>query len=1046
MRGWIWAIMCLFVSAMANAQQSLQLISTQTTVRLNPHFQLLFEDQRPLTLDDVLQRRNEFRWLINTNPNYGFQEQGIWLYARLSNVTDTQDWVIDLTFPQLDKVDIYVLEEGRLLKHSALGKQRPSNHYRTPTMPVTLPYATPLEVFVRIESHSSSLIAPIDIQSASQHVKYTSLDNLLWGVFYGGLLILAIYNFVLYFANRELSLLAYVGYIFTVLIWQFSWGGHAHVLLPKGVIDWLSMHMDLIFVLIGLGSGVFTITFLDARHTAPKSFRVMQLCLGLLVVSGLLSLLGALPPLVQNGIVYVIGMIAITSYLVAGFESYFNHFHAARYFIFAWSILACVALIGLLSLVNVFPSNAFTTYCFQVGVFLEAGLFSLALMDKNRNQLERDIQNATNDLRNNMEFIEEQNARLDIARKDAIKASHVKSQFLANMSHEIRTPLNAILGFSKELENVSLPYDKQEHVRIINNAADNLLCIVNDVLDVSKIEAGKLQINNQPFSPNHLLEDMVGIMAKSAHQKKLEFVYDWQPLPEKLIGDVTRIKQILNNLLSNALKFTPDGQITLRVSGREQAHGLFTLQLKVEDSGIGISQQDRKKLFSAFSQVDDQLSRSYQGTGLGLVICQQLVRLMGGKITLSSEPGQGSCFDVTISTTLLNKKCQFCDHPDWKGTRVLVVDPNPLTGECSVNLLTHMGANVRLLSNLAECDGEQQYDVLIATMPQSHIEDRDTLATALTECSAAHRFVLYSGSNPLQQRPQLAEHVDATLSMPLTPLKLDTLLNSPTESAQSRIESQIQNLPAVNVLAVDDMEMNLRLLETWLKPSPINLTLAYSGEDAVKLCQQHPYDLILMDVQMPNIDGLQATQLIRQTKHNLGTPIIAVTAHAFKEEQSRLMSSGMDDYLPKPIDLSQLIELLARWCQQEEHQPLSLPSLDWALALKRANQHVDAARDLLQEFADQLPDAITEIETHWRERHYQPLQDAIHKLHGVCCYTGVPKLQSLCNEIEGMLKSQQYDGLTTRLPGLVLEAELVQSAIIRHLAQADQDAPDRGIA
>ena len=232
--------------------------------------------------------------------------------------------------------------------------------------------------------------------------------------------------------------------------------------------------------------------------------------------------------------------------------------------------------------------------------------------------------------------MEEQNVRLDIARKNAIEASNVKSQFLANMSHEIRTPLNAILGFSRELHSDSLPPEKQEQISIIHAAADNLLSIVNDVLDFSKIEAGKLEINNHPFSPNEMLEDMVSVMAKSAHLKKLEFVYDLEPLPEKLIGDSYRIKQVLNNLLGNALKFTDHGFVSLTASGKEQEHGMYEMVLQIEDSGIGISRDDQRKLFAAFSQVDDAMNRSYQGTGLGLVICQELVKLMRGELTLQS--------------------------------------------------------------------------------------------------------------------------------------------------------------------------------------------------------------------------------------------------------------------------------------------------------------------------------------------------------------------------------------------------------------------------
>ena len=194
--------------------------------------------------------------------------------------------------------------------------------------------------------------------------------------------------------------------------------------------------------------------------------------------------------------------------------------------------------------------------------------------------LEQEVEQTTVDLRNNIKLVEEQNVRLDIARKNAVEASNVKSQFLANMSHEIRTPLNAILGFSRELHSDSLPPEKQEQISIINAAADNLLSIVNDVLDFSKIEAGKLEINNHPFSLNEILEDMVSVMAKSAYLKKLEFVYDLEPLPEKLIGDSYRIKQVLNNLLGNALKFTDHGFVSLSASGEEQEHGMYEMVLQ----------------------------------------------------------------------------------------------------------------------------------------------------------------------------------------------------------------------------------------------------------------------------------------------------------------------------------------------------------------------------------------------------------------------------------------------------------------------------------
>ncbi len=1028
------ALLWVMLTSVAVAQNIVQLINNDEAVRLSTYFKVLPETDQQYSIDQVLLLHEEFVWQPILNPNYGFRDSGLWLSATFSNVTDTKNWVVDLGFTQLDIVDFYLVIDGKVVQRSQQGKARLNQSYRYPTMALDLPYAIPVSLFVRIESASNSLIAPIDIQPATTHIKLNFYDNILWGLFYGGLLILAIYNFVLYFGNREKSLLAYVGYISTAILWQFVWGGHLQVLFPLGFTSWLSQHIDLIFVALGIGSGVFTYTFLDAPDNAPKSTPMIRANIIVLAVLGLCSMLNLLPPLWQNGLVYLVSILAISSYLFAGFESFFNHFQPAKYFIFAWSILACCALIGMLSLVGFFPSNSFTTYCFQIGVFLEAGLFSLALMDKSRGQLEREIQQATNDLRNNMEFIEEQNVRLDIARKDAIKASHIKSQFLANMSHEIRTPLNAILGFSRELTQLDLPAQKQEQVMIINNAADNLLAIVNDVLDVSKIEAGKLQINNQPFSPNQLLEEMVNLMAKTAHQKKLEFVFELGALPDKLIGDVTRIKQILNNLLSNALKFTSSGYIRLSAAGKTLDHGMFQLTLKIEDTGIGISPQDRKKLFNAFTQVDDALSRSYQGTGLGLVICQQLVKLMHGKITLTTTPGEGSCFTVTLNTNLLSTKCSYLNAPDWTGKQVLLLDLNSVTRSSSKTILEMVGCKVSEIGTLDELfSASGSFDMLFATLPVADLANRESIYAILDNINASRKMLLYSGPEPLTERPDLVSKVESQIRLPLTPIKLDNLLHKPKQTEKTQLQQRLMELPRAKVLAVDDMEMNLKLLKTWFKPSSLELTLAFSGSESVSLCEQQEFDLILMDVQMPNMDGLQATQLIRQTELNIGTPIIAVTAHAFKEEQERLLASGMDDYLPKPIDLNDLVNLIKRWCLQQEHKPLSLPSLDWELAMKRANHNFDAAKEVLSEFSMQLPKLIDDIEVNWKKHDLAEVQAIVHKLHGACCYTGVPKLLALCDEIEGALKCDQVHHVAERIPSLVIEAELVISETEKHL-------------
>ena len=1024
-----FALCCFIFSFSALAQTGLQLVDNHEVVRLSKHLTFLQEDDKALTVFEAQKRLDQFEYRAGDNPNYGFQTGGLWLHTSFINLTKQKYWVVDLGYSQLEKVDIYLFSNGQLHAVAQQGKSTTNHIYRFPTLATDIPFAETIDLFVRIESATSSLIAPIDIQPSVSHVSQTFLDTLMWGVFYGGLLILAIYNLVIYFNIKEFSLLTYVGYIITVIIWQLVWGGHLLQLAPHEISVWLNMHSNLVYVLIGLGSGAFTFSFLEVKVHAPKTRYYLLAFLVALALSGIISALDLVPSEQQNTLIYLLSLGAITSFMAAGFEAYFNQFKPARYFIFAWSILYGCALIGMLSLIEILPSNFFTTYCFQFGVFFEAGLFSLALMEKSRDQLEREIDQATVDLRNNMELVEEQNARLDIARKDAIQASHVKSQFLANMSHEIRTPLNAILGFSRELSHSALQHDTKEQVKMINTAATSLLSVVNDVLDFSKIEAGKLELNNHPFAPHQMLEEIVGVMSRAAQTQGLEFCYHCEPLPEKLYGDDFRISQVLNNLLSNAVKFTESGHVALKVSCETSQDNMTALRFVIEDTGIGISHSEGKKLFSAFSQLDDALNRSYQGTGLGLVICQELVKLMRGTINFTSVKGQGTCFEVTIHLNQLSHHLHLVKHKHWQSKNVLLFNPSPLSRRNQSSLLKQLGANVNSIESLAGLRATTDYfDVLVAALPQSHLTQRDSFLMALNNIKATEKIMLYSGPNPSLQFEHFGRHYHHVIRLPLTANKLQTLSSAEQAPPQNLLQQKMDNLPAANILAVDDMPMNLKLLSTWLKNSKVNLTLAHSGSEAVSLAEKQDYDLILMDVQMPDIDGLQASKLIRKTQLNFGTPIIAVTAHAFKEEQEQLLASGMDDYLAKPIDPKLLLDQIALWCENAQHNPATLPSFDWQVALGKANQNEEAAQDYLADYLAQLNDAKQEMKLALANQDYPLLLQHIHKLNGASSYTGVVKLKTLCDTLEGKLKLSQLDEVSDQLEAIFEEMEQAKQA------------------
>jgi two-component system, NarL family, sensor histidine kinase BarA len=1004
---------CLYLlSLQVCAQATLQLIDSDKVQSLKGQFRLLYDKQASLGIDEVIQRLPEFSWPASQNPNFGFGEEAIWLHTSFSNVSQESVWVADLGYAQNDRVDFYLVANGQVLAHSAQGKQH-NQQYRFPTLEAELPFATRLDLFIRIQSSGEVRLAPVELMSKSVHSRLLALDNLIWGAFYGALLILLLYNLTLFVSLRDPGLLAYAAYISSVLLWQFVWGGHLQQYSQAAVAPWLNQHVDLLFIAVALCAGLFTLVFLNGPKTAPRTSKLVYASLSALGILGLLSLTEVLAPAWQSNLVYLASILAILSFLYAGYESYANHFRPARYFIFAWSILLASALVGMLGLMGIFPSNTFTTYCFQIGVFIEVFLFSLALMEKSQNKLSSSVDMVTEDLRNNIEIIEEQNARLDIARKQAVQASKIKSQFLANMSHEIRTPLNAILGFSQELAQTPLPPQKQQHLRIINSSANSLLNIINDVLDFSKIEAGKLQISNDPFSPVELLEELTDMMARSAQAKNLEFICDLSPLPQKLIGDASRIRQVLTNLISNAIKFTRRGHVRLAVSGEDKSNGLYELTFVIEDTGIGIKARDRHRLFSAFSQLDAAINREYQGTGLGLAISQELIKLMHGNIELQSELGQGSEFTVRLRVNKLSYRLSLNRNEHWQDKDVLLYDSYPPSRRAAARLLQAMGARVTSadsLEYLTTCT--QPFDYFVFSCIDEGNHYCQLQMQALDNINADQKILLECSQRPFLH-PDKERVFDYQITRPLTPNKLTALLEPAPLLQPDRFKGKLDTLPKARILAVDDMEINLSLLSTWLKNSVIELSLSFSGQDAVNRCEKEAFDLILMDVQMPGLDGLAATRLIRKLQLNQGTPIVAVTAHAFREEKEKLLASGMDDYLPKPIDFDDLINLIKRWCKPAEELPEA--TLDWNMALQRANGDEKSAYQLLQAFIQQLPDFKEQISGAVARQDDPELYQLIHKLHGSCCYTGVPALKRLCEETENLLKQDKKQDAIARL-------------------------------
>ncbi|HHQ6626625.1 TPA: two-component sensor histidine kinase BarA [Serratia fonticola] len=669
---------------------------------------------------------------------------------------------------------------------------------------------------------------------------------------------------------------------------------------------------------------------------------------------------------------------------------------------------------------------------------LKNGINSMAMsLTAYHEEMQQNIDQATSDLRETLEQMEIQNVELDLAKKRAQEAARIKSEFLANMSHELRTPLNGVIGFTRQTLKTDLSATQTDYLQTIERSANNLLTIINDVLDFSKLEAGKLILEHIPFSLRETLDEVLVLLAPSAHDKGLELTLDVQnDVPEQVIGDSLRLQQVITNLLGNAVKFTETGNIDIRVELRNQLERQVELEVQIHDTGIGISERQQSQLFQAFRQADASISRRHGGTGLGLVITQKLVKEMGGDINFHSQLNRGSTFWFHITLDLNEGMLSLPPSlPDLRGKTLAYIEANPTAAQATLNMLSVTHLVVTHSPTLGQLP-KNHYDFLLAGVPipyrDANGQHRDKLLESL---KLADRVILAVPSQSQIDAEKMKKlGAIGCLTKPISSNRLYPLL---------RLEAPLrQNAPKVHrrlpltVMAVDDNPANLKLIGALLAEQVEKTLLCESGEEAIVLARDNVLDMILMDIQMPNIDGIRASELIRQMPHHNSTPIVAVTAHAVSGEREHLLEAGMDDYLAKPIDEAMLTRVLSRYhtieLEPEAAQPRSPAepplSLDWPLALRQAANKEDLARDLLQMLIEFLPQVSDRVKAVLEGEEDDTILDLIHKLHGSCSYSGVPRLKQLCFYLEQQLRQGVSNGdLEPEWLELLDEIELVET-------------------
>jgi signal transduction histidine kinase/DNA-binding response OmpR family regulator/HPt (histidine-containing phosphotransfer) domain-containing protein len=979
------------------------------------------------------------------------------------------NWVFRINFGVLKRVDFYLVADGRIVQRGVFDRvqgNRGALGGPRPAFAVHLVPGVRYEVLLRVET-LNAIILPISFEKPEPFYNETMDEQLVQGLFAGLTLLLLLYSLAQWISLRDSLFAKYALLVGGLAVYNLTWFGYDYRYLWR-YNAWAVMHMPGVMTLLTAVGGYLFVEHVLARPGRDRIFSTLMKTGALLcLVSALAWSFDLIEMQTVVGIIITLGVLPMLLGLPGAFRRARQGDAVGIYFLVGWTVSFTGSAVAGQMCTGVLPFNYWTNHLVEFSSTFDMLVFMRILGLRTKA-----IQDA-------------------MVRAEA--ATRLKSEFLANMSHEIRTPMNAIIGMSR-LALMGNPEPKlRNYLGKILGAGEHLLGIINDILDFSKIEAGRLALEKAPFDLGEMLEHLSSITALKTDARRVELVFSVpRGVPTRLVGDPLRLGQVLINLTNNAVKFTDEGEIVVAVGVAERHDGEVVLEFSVSDTGIGMDADQLDHLFDAFTQADSSISRKYGGTGLGLSISKQLVELMGGRIEVASTPDVGSRFsfkvrlgvqegdDAAATTAALLSRM-----------RVMVVDDSASARQALLEMLAAFGVRAEAvasgeaaLARLAQAAaGGQPYHMVLMDYLMPGMDGVEAIRRIRADAplQAPPAILMVSActrDSVLQRESELQGELPLSgfLTKPVGPALLyDSLLQalrpgpaSPNAPARGAAQD-LARLDGARILLVDDNANNREVALDFLAAARMHVDAAVGGQEAVRMAAHGDYDLVLMDIQMQEVDGFEATRQIRALAQCARLPIVAMTAHAMAGDREKSLAAGMNDHVVKPIDPDLMFRALLKWIDPQrlagrplpariaaedaadgpagggagadagtptDALPAPLRGVDWERALANAGGRPERLKRRIDSFLREYACAPQRMREALADGNDALLHNLAHNLKSGASYLGAEPLAAAAGTLELELRAGGREHLALLVPDLIVALEGILAGLERVIVRA----------